>query len=138
MRPKTHVSGCFGRFRYCTKVESKLAELLPLTHMFAKQSCVRIFRNERTRSTQLDPKHIFWGISDHFVTARKSMQNWPNWCHYRTSSLNKVASEFIAMNAPDPFHLTKNSCFGAFRTVSVRHESRCKTCPTGAIIAHVR
>jgi hypothetical protein len=63
------------------KVDAKLAELVPLTHKFAKQSCVRIFRNERTRSTPLDPKLMFWGISDRFVAARKSMQNWPNWCH---------------------------------------------------------
>jgi hypothetical protein len=26
------------------------------------------------------------------------MQNWPNWCHYRSSSLNKVASEFFTTN----------------------------------------
>jgi hypothetical protein len=61
------------------KVDAKLAELVPLTHNFAKQSRVRIFRNERTRSTQLDPKLMFWGIPDRFVIARKSMQNWPNW-----------------------------------------------------------
>jgi hypothetical protein len=61
---------------------------------------------------------MFCGVSDHFVTARKSMQNWPNWCHYRTSSLNKVASEFFATNAPDPLHLTQNS----FRTVSLLYE----------------
>jgi hypothetical protein len=144
---------------------------VPFTHKFAKQSRVGIFGNERTRSTPLDPKHIFrgasdrfvtaqksmqnrpnWyeyrtsslknvaseffatnapdplhlsqnssfgGISDRFVTARKSMQNWPNWCHYHTSSLNKVASDFFATNAPDPLHWTQNSCFGAFQTVSL-------------------
>jgi hypothetical protein len=26
---KTHVSGSFGPFRYCTKVDAKLAELMP-------------------------------------------------------------------------------------------------------------
>jgi hypothetical protein len=65
------------------------------------------------------------------------MQNWPNWCHYRTSSLNKVASEFFTTNAPDPLHWTQNSCFGAFRTVSLLHESRCKTGRTGDVIAQV-
>jgi hypothetical protein len=43
---KTHVLGRFGPFRYCTKVNAKLAELVPLTHKFAKQSRVGIFRNE--------------------------------------------------------------------------------------------
>jgi hypothetical protein len=78
---KTHVLGRFGPFRYSTKVDAKLVELAPLTTQFAKQTLVLIFRYERTRSTPLDPKLMFRGISDHFVTARKSMQNWPNWCH---------------------------------------------------------
>jgi hypothetical protein len=76
--PKTHVLGHFGPFRYRTKVDAKLAELVPLTHKFAKQSRVQIFRNERTRSTPLDPKLMFWAVSDRFVTALKSMQNWLN------------------------------------------------------------
>jgi hypothetical protein len=87
---------------------------VPLSHKFAKQSRVRIFRNDRTRSTQLDPKLMFWGVSYRFVTARKSMQNWPNWCHYRTSLVNKVASEFFATNAPDPLHLIKTHILGRF------------------------
>jgi hypothetical protein len=124
--PKTHVFGHFGSFRYCTKADAKLPELVPLTQKFAIQSRVGIFRNERTRSTPLDPKLMFCGVSDRFVIARKSTQNWTNWCHYRSSSLNKVVSEFFATNAPDPLHLTQNSYFGAFRTVSLLHESRCK------------
>jgi hypothetical protein len=79
--PKLNVLGCFGPLRYCTKVDAKLAELVPLAHKFAKKSCFRIFCNERTGSTPLDPKLMFWGISDRFVTARKSMQCWLNWCH---------------------------------------------------------
>jgi hypothetical protein len=34
--PKTHVLAHFGPFRYCMKVDAKLAELAPLTHKFAK------------------------------------------------------------------------------------------------------
>jgi hypothetical protein len=67
-------------FRYCTKVDAKLVELVPLMHKFAKQSGIWIFRNERTRSILLDPKLMFLDVSDHFVTAQKSMQNWLNWC----------------------------------------------------------
>jgi hypothetical protein len=78
---KTHVLGCFGPFRYCTKVDAKLDELVPLTHKFAKQNGFRIFRNERTRSTPLDPKLMYWAVSDRFVTSQKSMQNWLNYCH---------------------------------------------------------
>jgi hypothetical protein len=42
---------------------------------FAKQDRVRIFRNGRTQSIPLNPKLMFWGVSDHFDTALKSMQN---------------------------------------------------------------
>jgi hypothetical protein len=67
--------GHFGPFRYSTEVHAKLAELLPLAHKFAKQSRVGIFRNELTRSTPLDLKLMFWGVSDRIVTARKSCRN---------------------------------------------------------------
>jgi hypothetical protein len=70
--------GHFGPFRSCTTVDAKLAELVPLTHKFARQSRVGIFCNKRTSSTQFDPKIMFWGVPDHFLPARKSMQNWPN------------------------------------------------------------
>jgi hypothetical protein len=76
--PKTDILGYFGPFHHCTKIDAKLAELVPLTHKFAKQTRVTIFCNERSRSTPLDPKLMFWGVSDHFVTARNSTQNLPN------------------------------------------------------------
>jgi hypothetical protein len=76
--PKTQVLGRFGPFHYCPKVDAKLAELVPLTHKFAKQSPVGIFSKERNRSTPLDPELMFWGISNRFVTAQKSIHNWPN------------------------------------------------------------
>jgi hypothetical protein len=60
--------GRFGPFRYCTKVDAKLAELVPLLHMCAKRSRIGIFRNERTRSTPFDPKLMFWDVSDRFIT----------------------------------------------------------------------
>jgi hypothetical protein len=50
-------------------VGAKLAELAPLTHKFAERSCVEICRNERTGCTPLDPKLMFWSVSDRFVTA---------------------------------------------------------------------
>jgi hypothetical protein len=68
IRPKTHVLGHFGPFRYCMKVVAKLAEHVLLTHKFAKQSRVSIFRND-ARSSLLDQKLMFWGISDRFVIA---------------------------------------------------------------------
>jgi hypothetical protein len=39
-------------------------------HKFAKKSRVKIFHNEHAWSTPLDPKLMFLGISDRFVTAQ--------------------------------------------------------------------
>ena len=50
-------------------------ELVQLVQKFVQRSRVGIFRNERTGSTRLEPKLMFWCVSDRFVTARKSMQN---------------------------------------------------------------
>ena len=51
----------FGLFRYCTKVDAMRAEML--MHKFVPWSRVRIFQNERIRSTQLNPKLMFWFVS---------------------------------------------------------------------------
>jgi hypothetical protein len=136
--PKIHVLGHFGKFHYCRKVDAKLAELAPLTPKIAKSSCIGIFCNECTQSSPLDPKLMFRGVSDRFVTAQKSMQNLPNWCKKRTSSLNKVMSEFFGTNAPDPLYWTQNSLFRGLPTILLLHESRCKTCLTSAINDKVR
>ena len=71
----------FGPFRYCTKLGAKRAKLVQLKQKFVQRCLVRIFHNERSRSTPLDPKLIFWCVS---------------------------------------FRL------GAFGTVSLLHETRCK------------
>jgi hypothetical protein len=38
--PKTYVLGYFGPFLYYLKVDAKLAELVTLTHMYAKRTGV--------------------------------------------------------------------------------------------------
>ena len=73
-----------GLFGCLTKLGAKRAELMQI---FVPRSRVRIFRNEHTRSTPLDPKLIFW-------------------C--------------------DSYYL------GAFGTVWLPYESRCKTGRTSA------
>ena len=49
-----------GLFGYLTKLGGKWAELV---QKFVPRSRVGIFRNERTRSTLLDPKLMFWYVS---------------------------------------------------------------------------
>jgi hypothetical protein len=90
-----------------------------------------------------DPLHLnqnscIAGVLNCFATTRNSVRNGPNRCHYHTNSLNKVASEFFATNAVDPLHLTQNSCFRAFWTISLLHERRCKTGRTSDINAQFR
>ena len=48
-----------GPFGCLTKLDAKRAELV---QMFVPRSRLRIFRNERTRSTPLDPKLMFWFV----------------------------------------------------------------------------
>jgi hypothetical protein len=44
-----------GSYHYCIKLVAKRAELVQLMQIFMPRSRVVIFRNERTRSTPLDP-----------------------------------------------------------------------------------
>src|SRR4026207_576288 len=70
--PHWTLNSCFGVFRtiwvhlgpLCChmKLGAKRAELM---QKFVPRSRVRIFRNEPTRSTPLDPKLMFWCISYH-------------------------------------------------------------------------
>ena len=64
-----------GPFDCLTKLGGKRAELV---QKFVPQSCVRIFRNERTRSTPFVPKLTFWCISYHLGASRTS------WLSYET------------------------------------------------------
>src|SRR6185312_15796414 len=74
------LNSCFGAFHTIwvhlgplgclTKLGAKRAELV---QKFVPRSRIRIFRNEPTRSTPLDPKLMFWCISYHlgaFATIR--------------------------------------------------------------------
>jgi hypothetical protein len=120
------------------KVDAKQAKLVPLTHKFTKRSYVGIFRNERTWSTPLDPKLMFLGISDRFVTSTK--------VDAKVAELEQLTHMFAkwscvgisTTNAPDPLHWTQNSCLRAFQTIPLLHESWCKTSKAGAINTQVR
>src|SRR6185312_13854748 len=111
-------------FRYYMKLGAEHVELVQLMDKFVPLSRIGIFRNERTRSTPLDPKLKYWCVSYClgafwicFVTAQNSVQNGLNWCNKCKSSWHEIASKFFAMNTPDAPHWTLNSCIGAFRSV---------------------
>jgi hypothetical protein len=50
-------------FHYYTILGAKQVELVQLIHKFVPWNCIGIFRNERTRSTPLDHKLMFWCVS---------------------------------------------------------------------------
>ena len=56
--------GAFGTVWLPYEFSAKRAELV---QKFVKQSRIGIFRNERTRSTPLDPKLTFWCLSNYLV-----------------------------------------------------------------------
>ena len=49
-----------GSFRNSMKLDAKQGELVQLMNKLVPQNHVGIFRNERTQSTPLDPKLMFW------------------------------------------------------------------------------
>ena len=75
------------------------------------QSRVRIFRKERTRSTPLDPKLIFWCISFHFGTFGAVWLPYETQCKTgRTSAKVRatMSRRNFWKNAPDPPHWSLN------------------------------
>src|SRR6185312_4690272 len=52
-----------GPFCYCPKLAAKRAKLVQLMQKFVPRCLVRIFRNERSQSTSLDPKLMFLCVS---------------------------------------------------------------------------
>src|SRR6185312_10629637 len=53
-----------GSYRNCKKLDAKQCELVQLMHKLVPRSSVEIFRNERTQSTPLDPKLMFWCVAE--------------------------------------------------------------------------
>jgi hypothetical protein len=76
------------------------------------RSCVGIFCKERTRSTPLDPKLMFWCVSYHLATFGAVWL--PYETRYKTSRITtkvratKSRQNFFATNAPNPPHWTLN------------------------------
>ena len=137
-------------FCYCTKLAAKRAKLVQLMQKFRPRCLVKFFYNERSRSTQLDPKIMFLCISFRSGAFWTVSLLHETWCKTsQTGAINAFMPRFrswiFTMNAPDPHHWTQNSCFGAFlsvrvhfETVSLLHETRCKMGQLGAINARVR
>jgi len=130
------LSGLFGCL---TKLGAKRAELV---QKFVPRSRVRIFRNERTRSTPFDPKLTFWCIS-YYLGAFGTI-----WFPYETGGKRaELAQKFVPQSRVGMFRNehTRSTPFdpkltfwcisyhlGAFGTVWSPSKTRCKTGRTSA------
>ena len=79
--------GAFGTVFLLHETRCKMGQLVQLMQKFVPQSLVRISRNRRTRSTQLDPKLRFSCVSFHLgafgtiMLLHKLDAKASNWCN---------------------------------------------------------
>jgi len=140
-----------GPFCYCTKLAAKRAKLVQLMQKFVPRCLVRIFRNERSRSTPLDLNSCFCA----FLSVRVYLGPF---CYCtklaaKRAKLVLLMQKFVPRCLVTIFHNERSRstpldpklrfwcvcfCLGAFGTVLLLHETCCKTSQTGAINAKVR
>ena len=77
-------------FGCLTKLGAKRAELV---QKFVPRSCVESFLNERTRSTPLDPKLMFWCIPYHFHAFGTILLPYETRCKMRRTSAKVCATK---------------------------------------------
>ena len=128
-----------GPFGCLTKLGTKWAELVP---KFVPQSRVGIFRNESFRSTTLDPKLMFWCISYHLCAARTVLLSYESRCKTGRTSAKVRATKsrwnfYNERTQSTPLDPKLTFCcisyhLGAFGTVWLPYETRCKTGRTSA------
>ena len=128
-----------GSFGCLTKLGAQWTEVV---QKYVPRSCVGIFRNERTRSTPLDPKLTFWCVL-YYLGAFGTV-----WLPYETRcKTGRTSAKVRAMKSRWNFlqrtHLIHPIdpklmfwCIfyylATFGTVLLPHETRCKTGRTGA------
>ena len=128
-----------GSFGCLTKLGAQWTEVV---QKYVPRSCVGIFRNERTRSTPLDPKLTFWCILYYLGAFGTVWLPYETRCNTgRTSA--KVCATKPRRNFLQRMHLIHPIdpklmfwCIfyylAAFGTVLLPHETRCKTDRTSA------
>ena len=137
-------------FRNCTKLASKRAKLVQLMQKLMPRCLVRIFVNEHSRSTPLDPKLMFWcvsfplgGFGTVFLlheTRCKMGQLVQLMQKFVPQSLVRISRNLRSRSTQlDPKLMFSYVSFrlGEFGTASLPHKTLCKTGQTGAINAKV-
>ena len=135
-----------GPFRYYTKLETKQVTLVQLMEKFVPRCLVTISRNERSRSTPLDPKLMFWCVCFFWVHMRP-------FCYFtklgvKWSNLVQLMQKFVPLSLvrisqnerygstqlnPKLMFSSVSFRLGAFGTPSLPHKTRSKTGQSGAI-----
>ena len=135
-----------GPFVCLTEVSAKRAKLV---QKFVPRSRVGIFRNERTLSAPLDPKLTFWCVSYYLGAFGTVSLPYETRCKTgRTSAKvrasksrrNLFCNEHTRSTPLDP-KLTfwcVSDYLGAFGTVWLPYETRCKTGQTSAKVRATR
>ena len=134
-----------GPFACLTELGAKRAELV---QKFEQRSRVRIFHNERTRSTPLDPKLMFWGISYYLCAFGTVWLPYETQCKTGRTSARVRATKSLRnflqrrqRSTPLDPKLTF-SCISyylcAFGTVWLPDETRCKTGRTSAKVRETK
>ena len=154
-QPHWSLKSCFGAFHTIwvhleplgclTKLGAKRVELV---QKIVLRSRVRIFRNEHTRSTTLDPKLMFWCVSyrlDPLGTVR--LPNETRCKSGRTSEkVCATKSHWNFSQRKHPIHPLDSKrmvwCvsyhLGAFGTVRLPYETRGKTVRTSANVRAIK
>ena len=128
-----------GLFGCLTKHCAKRAELV---QKFVPRSRIGIIRNERTRSTLLDPKLAFWCISYYFgafgtvwmsyETRRKTGKTSAIVCAMRSRRNYSQRTHRSSPLDPKLMFWCVSYYLGAFGTVWLPYETRCKAGRTSA------
>ena len=117
-----------------TKLGAKRAEQV---QKFVPRSRVGIFRNERTQSTPLNPKPMFCCVSYHlgafstiwlpYETRCKTGQTSAKVCATKSHGIFRNESTRTTPLDPKLMFWCVSYCLGAFGTVRLPYETRCKT-----------
>src|SRR6185295_3168131 len=92
--------GAFGTIMLLHKLNAKRAKLVQLMPKFVPRCLVRNFRNERSWSTPLEPKFMFWCVSFYLGAFGTVLLLHETWCKTRqTGAINaKVRAMMSCLN----------------------------------------
>ena len=126
-----------GQFGCVTTLSAKRAKLV---QKFVPRNRVRIFRNERTRSTPLDSKLIFWCVlyylvhlglfgclTKHSAKRAELVQKFVPWSRF---GIFRNKHTRLTPLGPKLVFWCVSFYLGAFGTVWLPYKIQCKTCRT--------